>query len=153
MKRLTKLCAMVLAFALLIPIQVFASVERNSSTEIVYMDDGSYYVITIEESPTRTTYSKTSAKHYTYYSSENVAQWKVTLTGTYTYNGATSSCTAASASATVYKSSWSVASKSATHSGNQATGNYVIKLALLLGQSTNVPVTLTMSCDKNGNLT
>lgn len=153
MKRFTRICALVLVSVLLIPIQVFATVERNSSTEIVYMDDGSYYVIVIEESRTRATYSKTGSKHYTYYSSENVAQWKVTLTGTYTYNGSTSSCTAASASATIYKSTWSVASKSATRSGSTATGNFVIKLSLLLGQSTNVPVTLTLACDKNGNLT
>lgn len=51
----------------------------------------------------------------------------------------------------IYDNTWSLDSKSCSKSGNTATGNITMAKKLLLG-SGKVPITLTLSCDKNGNL-
>lgn len=120
--------------------------------ETIYFDDGSYMTIEVAYSPARATWSVTGNKQYTYYDSSSVAQWKAVLTGTFTYTGTSSTCTASSVNVTIYDSSWYVISKSASKSGNKATA------AVTMGDKADgvtimkVPVNLTLACDINGNL-
>jgi hypothetical protein len=74
------------------------------------------------------------------------------LTGTYTYNGVTSSCINAVTNVTFYKPNWVVVSENTSHSGNTASTNVVLGYNVL---GTVVPfanVNLSLSCDKDGNL-
>lgn len=123
--------------------------------DVIYYADGSYTVITIEESISsvaRTTSSKTGTKYYDHYTSGGQLQWKVALKATFTFNGTTSLCTSVQTPVvSIYANDWSVNSKSSSRSGNTATANVEMKKSGLLG-SRKYPVTFTLLCDKNGNL-
>ena len=63
-----------------------------SARSVVYLPNGSKTVEALPVSEkTRSTTS--SQKDYYCLDSDNVILWKVTLTGSFTYNGSTSSCT------------------------------------------------------------
>lgn len=122
------------------------------TVETLYFDDGSFMTIEVVYSPARATWSVTGNKQYTYYDSNSVSQWKAVLTGTFTYTGSSSTCTASSVDVTIYDSSWYVVSKSASKSGNTATGSVVMGEKAGGITVTRVPVSLTLKCDANGNL-
>ena len=142
----------VLACLLLVcalPVQAYAQQE-----EVIYYDDGSYTVITVqtESAVTRATNSRNGSKDFRHYDSGNTLCWKATLTATFSYNGSSATCTAVNSfNVTIYNSDWSVGSKSTSRSGNTAYG-YLTMSRKIVGGTQGVPVTVTLSCDKNGNL-
>lgn len=115
--------------------------------------DGSYDEIIIIQLQTPNNRAVKSGQiSRTHYTDDNEAVWKVTLTGTYTYNGVTSSCINAVTNVTFYKPNWVVVSENTSYSGNTATTNVVLGYNVL---GTVVPlanVNLSLSCDKDGNL-
>ncbi len=153
MKTLIRLTVLILLFAFLLPVAAFATDSGEEAASIIYLDDGSYFVVEIEEVSARTTYSKSGTKYYTYYDSDDVAQWKISLTASYTYNGTSATCTSTSTSYTIYVTSmWDFGSKSSSKSGNTATGNFVMLLNLIGSSTLEFSRTITLTCDKNGNL-
>jgi len=109
--------------------------------------DGDYIVVTLIPAVSRATQVK--GKEYVYYNSADVAEWVMTLTGTFTYDGRTSSCTSSRCTVTIYDDSgWELVSKSATKSGNTAYGRAVFSGP----NGLSVPVNLTLTCDKDGNV-
>lgn len=134
---------------------VFAGTQSDDFTvsrTVTYYGDGSrdetiMILETSERGGTITAYVDRD-----HYSSSNEHVWRVRLTGTFTYNGTTSSCTAASTACTFYKSGWSVMSEHTNHTGSTASN------AVLLGKKiagVTLPVTevnLTLTCDKDGHL-
>ena len=122
----------------------------NASDSVFFFNDGDYCVITVEDSMARST--KTGNKTYNYYNSDSVLQWKVVVTGTFTYNGTTSSCTSASHTVTIYKDIWHTSSQSSYKSGNSAIADVTMKKTLLGIVTSTRSVNLTLSCDKDGNL-
>ena len=150
MKYLRIMCVLLVFVSILIPVNCYA--DTLVETNITYYEDGSYLVETIESTCTRASGTKTGAKNQTYYGSSGSAEWKVTLSGTFTYTGSTSSCTASSVSVTIYNSDWYTISKSASKSGNTASA-FVTMGYKVLGITTNkVNATPTLVCDANGNL-
>ncbi len=130
-------------------VQAFAQQDK-----VIYYDDGSYTVITVHADTvlTRATNYKSGNADYRHYTSGNTLQWKATLNATFTYNGSSATCTSVnSLNVTIYSSDWSVGSKSTSKSGNTAYG-YLTMNRAIIGGTQGVPVTLTLSCDKNGNL-
>ena len=96
---------------------------------------------------------KAANELYKYYSAADELQWIVTLSADFTFNGTTSSCTyVREPKVEVYAGKWSAVSKSASKVGNVATGKVEMKKGGLF-ISKSIPVTVTLSCDKNGNLT
>lgn len=81
-----------------------------------------------------------------------IEQWKITLTGSFTYTGTGSTCTASSCNVTIYNSVWSVASKSATKSGNTAYCSARMVKKYLGATILEKPCNFTLTCDKNGNV-
>lgn len=133
----------------LLPVETFAAENR-----VVYYDDGSYEVITItvDMKETRATGTKTGMITKDRRNSDGELEWRASMKATFTYDGSTSRCTSVdSPSVVIYDNTWSLDSKSCSKSGNTATGNITMAKKLLLG-SGKVPITLTLSCDKNGNL-
>ena len=122
------------------------------AVETVYFDDGSYMIIEVNYSLARETWSVTGNKQYTYYDSDGVSRWKAVLNGTFNYTGSGATCTASSVNVTIYNSSWYTISKSASKSGNTATGSVTMGLKSAGVTVARNPVTLTLSCDANGNL-
>ncbi len=151
MKRILCTALSLLMLICLIPYPALAAEMTTADENTVYFDDGSYMVTVIEEVRTRASNTVTQTKSRTYYNSDDVAEWKITLTGTFTYNGTTSSCTSASCNVDVYASNWYTVSKSASKSGNTASCTVTMGKTFL-GITISKPVhTLTLTCDKDGN--
>ena len=145
MKGLSKLLVLILLLSFFVPANVQAVTQTK--TERIDYSDGSYIVAKITVVESRASNTKTSSKDYIYYSASDVQQWKATVIGTFTYDGTTSTCTVVSTRFIPYVSSWALDSVSKYKSGNKAIGDFYISCSLW---ETSVRVTLT--CDKNGNL-
>lgn len=90
-------------------------------------------------------------KTYFYVNNNNVVQWEVTLTATFTYNGYTSSCTSASSYSRVYEGNWSERDNNTFASGNAAVANVtMVRKILFIVVETQV-ANLVITCDKDGN--
>lgn len=139
--------------SVMIPVSAETEEVAPVSHTVVYHADGSWDEIEIVvfpgiKGPDQITGSKTN-KHY---SSSNQLIWKVTLTGTFQYDGTTSVCANAYTTVNLYQSGWTVISENTTHSGNTAhsvvtLGKYIAGALMTAGYSN-----LSLSCDKNGNL-
>lgn len=148
MKKIISWCLVVLIVFSLLPLSVFASTVED----VVYFEDGSYIEVQLEQKEARASGSKTGNKTYTYKASDGTAQWKAVLTGTFTYTGSSSTCTASSCSVTIYKTDWYTISKSASKSGNKATGTATMGRKSLGVTVDKKTANMSLSCDANGNL-
>lgn len=125
------------------------------NTEIIPLDELYYLeVITYDTtSPQVSTASTTStvegAKTHNLKNIFGSVVASYTLYATFSYNGKTSSCTSAIHNETIYDSTWSFTSATASKSGNKATGSYTAKCPSI-GQT--VSNTITITCDANGNI-
>ena len=92
--------------------------------------------------------SQGGSKTSTYYNSNYVAIFAVTVHGSFTYSyGVSSSATSASCTVTTYSTSASFQSKDAWTSGNSAYG-----YANVSYKGRNTSRTVSISCDSYGNL-
>ena len=152
MKRcfLSLVLAVILVVGML-SIECFA-VTTDSQTEIRYLDDGGYIITTIEEAGVRATDSKTGTKTNSKYNSDGSLEWQIILRGVFTYTGTTSTCKESTIAVNIYDSNYNEVSRSATKSGNTASGSATISRKVLgITVSTNT-YSISLSCDKNGNL-
>jgi len=113
---LTLLCCTVFCFP--------ASATETTKVTIEKLDNGDYIetIITYYETDDRAA-TRSGSKTNNYKNSAGDTLWSVTVHGTFTYNGTTSSCTSVSHSASAYADSWSIKSSSSSRSGNCATAN------------------------------
>ncbi|MBQ3128599.1 MAG: hypothetical protein IJN78_04610 [Clostridia bacterium] len=126
---------------------------NDEITETIYFEDGSYIVITLEETTySRATNTKSGSKTYTYTNSDNEKQWSVTLNGTFTYTGSTATCTNATISKVIYDDAWKFTSATASKSGNKATGNITAKKYFLGIAIKTVNDSITLTCSATGTL-
>lgn len=149
-----KITAFLLALFLLLQFpNSVSAVECNiRSEEIIYFEDGSSLTITILESSSRAAGTTSGSKQCTYRDSAGDLSWIATLSGTFSYTGTSSTCTSSSINVTIYDSLWYNVSKSASKSGNTATGTVTMGLKVL-GVTVSKPTyNLTLTCDKDGNL-
>lgn len=132
---------------------VSANASNESITSSVRIDlpNGDYVIETVAESTdtpiTRATNTKSGHKTSVYYNSSNVAIFGVRVDGAFSYTGTTSWSTSGSATVYIYDSSASYISKSASHSSNYASATGKVKYNYV-----TIPRTVTLYCDKNGNL-
>lgn len=82
---------------------------------------------------------------------EVIEQTETTATFSYP-SGSSAQCTAVSCSASVLSSNYAFAEKEVSKSGNCATGRFVIKRYYLGIAVETLEKTLTIICDKNGNI-
>lgn len=157
MKKTLCILLAVLVLTACIPAQsVFA--EQVPEAQIIRYADRSCMVITIREpldcsklGSGAVRANKSGSVTADYYESTGILAWTVTLTAAFTYNGTTSSCTSANVSVNIFVNSWYTASRYVSWSGNTAAAN-VTMAKTVSGTTISVPVTLTLSCDANGNL-
>ena len=152
MKRTISIFLAVVTILLALPIGAVRAAETLPTEEIIWMDDGSYIKVTVQSASTIASSTITKNKNLTYYGSDNSLQWKITLTGTFTYTGETATCTASSCTVTIYNNSWYVVSKSATKSGNKAYATVTMGRKVLGVTVDKQTYNLTLSCDKYGNV-
>lgn len=152
MKRILCAAFSFLIVVSLLPTHVFAGscIETNST---VYNEDRGYFVEEIIVIPSRASHSTTGSKVSTYYTETGTAVWKVTVTGSFTYNGTTASCTSSSCTVTILNSSWYQISKSSGRNGASATASATLGYKMNGVKVNEITRSVKLTCDKNGNLT
>lgn len=149
-RNMKKLWCCVLAVVLIMSI---IPIEGNAAeAEWITFPDGSYMTIELITSQTKASGSVTGSKKSTYYSNSGAVEWIAVLTGSFSYTGSGSTCTASSMNITIQNNAWYIASKSATKSGNTAYGSATMGLRVGGITTNTVPVSLSLNCDANGNL-
>ncbi len=126
---------------------------KNNS--VVYFKDGSYIETIITQNTDFTVYSTNTtsgSKIVTYKDSDGVAQWSATLTGYFTYNGSSATCTSSSISYNIIDSAWKISSATATKSGSEAIGNIIAKRYFLGIPTKTVEKEFTLTCSATGVL-
>jgi hypothetical protein len=142
--------SIILSIAMLIafPMTTFAATPTATSTNVITYSDGSYLVTTITKAISATTYQTTGTKTVSYYTSGNTLAWNFSVKGTFKYTGSTVTAISASASDTIYDSTWSCTSKTASYSGASATASGTFKNVTLLTRT----VSTTLTCSASGTL-
>lgn len=143
-KAISLLTAVLLVFCMALP--VMAS-ERSEETVLTF-EDGSYLVVTLDTTPLTRTTSPVATKTYTYYNVDDERQWDFTLMGQFTYDGSTSTAIQAKARTVIYNRDWSQTYADVYRVGAYAYGEAVFEHP----SDGTVPITVTIYCDKNGNI-
>lgn len=166
MKRLVALlCSFCIIFSSAISAEA-KPVDAFSHTYIEYITDDLYAEVTLSFIPEgnstdfstdkyanfslfsrRTSNRRTSSKTYTLKNSSGKVLATYTLTGTFTYNGSSSTCTRATCSTSISDSTYSFTHKTARPSGNTAIGSFTLASS---GQT--ISKTLTLTCNANGTI-
>ena len=150
------LTALIMIFALAVPVMADEITgETVESVMMEYLEDGSYYetVVTVDDTVgddsgiMSTAKTKTGSKKASYKSKSGDVLWYVKVTGKFTYNGSTSKCTSASATAASNSSSWKIIDKSSSRNGNEAKAS-----ATAQRKGVDYHRTVTLSCSKTGKL-
>lgn len=145
-----------ITLALYHPTAASAAVPTDA-TIVETFEDGSYIETVIEEatsaSSARSTTSTVSGKKTnTYRNSEGSALWSVTVTGTFTYNGSSATCTKSTVSATSYNSNWKISSSSASKSGATAKATVSAKRYADGTYIRTMTQSVSLTCSQNGTL-
>lgn len=154
MKRVFSFIFVIVLGVVMISSNAYASFDCSEKADIriVLYPDGSRLEISTTESQSFRSNFKSGAKTYTYRNSAGIIAWVATLSASFSYDGNSSTCTAASVSTSISDNSFYIVSQSATKSSNTATAFVTIGqtyLGIPISQNT---YTITLSCDKNGNL-
>lgn len=127
-------------------------VKEAAEKDVFWLADGGYVEIITESCTTFAFGTITKSKHYIRHNGDGDTLWDAKLTGTFTYDGTTSSCTNSSCSVAVYRSNWYVVSKSATKSGNTAYATVTMGRKVLGVTVDKETFNITLKCDKDGNV-
>lgn len=124
---------------------------RVISSKRIDLENGCYIIEEVsqysETVSTRATQTVSGDKTSTYYNSSSEAIFRVKVVGKFSYTGSSSWSTSASATVYIYDDSASFVSKSASYDSNYATATGEVKYNYV-----TIPRTVTLYCDKNGNL-
>ena len=156
MKRMLLLFIVITMLVGLLSVTVTASEDRPliGYSSIEYLENGDYIVTefavtqpgSLFSDSTMTTRSGSRTKNY--YNSDGTKIWSLTVNGTFSYTyGVSSTATSATATVNIFSSNASFVSKSAYTSGNTATATGTVAY-----NSVTKTMTVSVSCDKYGNL-
>lgn len=95
---------------------------------------------------------KSGSITYTKSGSSGSTIWTAILSASFTYDGTSSSCTAANLNISISSSNCYEISRSVSRSGNTATATFTIGYEILGVTYNTENYTITLSCDKDGNL-
>lgn len=149
MKKVLSILFAALFLLMLIP---SAPAKAETTTDVVYFEDGSYVVTVLQEYSTRSSNQKTASKSSTLHDPNGGSVATLTVRGTFRYDGTTATCTASTYTHQIHNSSWSLSSGSASKSGNTATAKGTFARKVLGITVDSKTLTVSLSCDKNGNL-
>lgn len=128
---------------------LFVSINSIQANEFYY-DEIIEVVDSIET--VRATQTKTAKKTAYIKNSSGAVLWSVTVTGTFSYNGTTSTCTSSSVSTSVSNSYWSIVSKSSSKSGNKASAKATAKNSINGDTIATMTKEVTLTCSPTGAL-
>ena len=120
--------------------------------DIIYLESGAY--IEVSRGVLSVTASGTTTRYVDYncFSSDGTALWNIRLSGTFTYNGTTATCTSSSCTVDIYDTSWYEISRSATKSGASAYASVEMGRKVLGITVERETYELSLTCDKDGNV-
>lgn len=150
--KLKRICAVLLTALLCVCVSIpaFAADENSRvvSRTVEQYDNGACAVITVYDNTTARGGTKNGRKDFDYYESGSLA-WTFTVYGSFSYNGSSATCTAASATCDIRDSGWKLTSNEAYPSGSAA-----IAKGVMQKKSTGKRVypTVTLTCTPNGVL-
>ena len=151
MKKGLGVFAVVVALLVAFPVAATASGTppvQASSVETIHFEDGSRLVIeTVVFQTTTRSSSRSASQTGIGYDSSGNKTCSLTLKGTFSYDGNTSSATQSTYTYTIYKSGWKKDSASASRSGATAYAEGSFSNA-----SDNLTISLSLTCDRNGNI-
>lgn len=151
MKRLLTLSLVtILLFSAVFCMSVSAQTIIKTEQNIEHLDNGDYIetTITYYETNSRAA-TRSGSKTSSYKNSLGDVLWSVTVYGTFTYNGTTSTCTSASHSTTAPGTYWSIKSVSSRKSGYSAIADATATYA---PTSTDYSMNVTLFCSPYGIL-
>lgn len=132
---------------------IIASANENAAySNIIKLNDGSYYITVIEETNNTRASTKTGSKTTRYYNSDDELLWSVTVKGTFSYTGSSAVCTASNVSTTCPASNWKISSKSSSKSGATATATATAKRYTIGVVTQTVTKKVTLTCSASGTL-
>lgn len=147
MKKL--LLGLTLVLMLILPTNINALEENYNTT---YYENGYYYEISISVTNSVARSAKEGSKTIYCKNSAGKTMWTLTVKGTFTYNGSTSSCTSASASTSITDATWKITNKSSSKSGNTAKAT-ATAICYLNGNPINSATkTVSLKCSASGKL-
>ena len=149
MKRLFSIVCLLLVCSMIFPVNANAA-ENTENT--IYFDDGSYMTIQIIENGARAASSKTGQKIYTYHATSDTILWEATLSAAFSYTGVSSQCTSAECVVVIYDTNWYEISNTTTKSANVASAELTIGRKVLGITISKETYNLSLTCDKDGNL-
>lgn len=147
--KLLKLFTTILLIFSFLP--TFSHATSTTQTEIISFEDGSYLTVELTTVQSRST-SRTASKTYHYHNLLGTEEWYATLTGTFTYDGTTSKCTLSGVTIGITDSSWYIVSRESHEEGDTAYGTVVMGVKFLGITTDKKTVNMSLTCDKNGNL-
>lgn len=100
---------------------------------------------------TQSTVTKT--KYCNYFDSNGKLLWSVSLKATFTYNHRKAVCVSSEITYEIRDSDWKMLSYTSNEDSNTATGEFSIRQYKLGVPLKLIEKTLTLTCDKNGNVT
>lgn len=146
MKRLFSILAAALLGLNLLACPALAVDDSNTYT--IFYEDGSYAIVSMNVNPSARS-NAVKDKAYTYYNPQGQRCFTYTLCAFFTYNGVTSKADSADYKATIHRQGWELDIHSEYVSGNTAYGR-----ATFTGPNgESRTASLTLTCDKNGNVT
>lgn len=159
MKRIIFIGTLICFLLLTASVPVFAAPDFNTSTSMEYLPNGDYIETSIQEStlnsrivPFSAAARTSGSKTVRYKNSAGVVQWYVKVTGCFTYNGSTSSCTSSSVEADSNVFAWQISNKSASRSNATATGRATARLYSGSTIIQTITETVNLTCSKTGAL-
>ncbi len=94
----------------------------------------------------------TETKYASYFSSDGELLWTASLTAEFSYNGKSSVCDSADTRCMICDSDWTLVSKDCSKSGNNASAAFKVKQYKLGVPLKTIEKTITLTCDKDGNI-
>lgn len=147
-----KAIAVLLAVLLVVCFSATAFAADNDgrvvSRTVEQYDNGAYAVITVYDTTTARGGSKNGYKDYKYYISGTL-QWTFTVYGSFSYDGSTATCTAASYGYNINKSEWYRVKGEAYPSGSAAIAKGTMRRT---SDGREVYPTVIITCTPNGVL-
>lgn len=130
-----------------LPVSATEPTDQLLSRSIEYLDNGDYIITEVYKSAAQLFSGTNGYKTSTYTHANGSNIFSVTVYGTFTYNGSTSSATSASATVRLINANVSFVSKNAYTSGATAFATGTVNYGGI-----NITRTVSLTCDKNGNL-
>lgn len=163
-----KLLTNIITYIALLAILLTPTTAKASTTNMDYVDDGIYCITTIEEVVNYDQSSnkkrahhveinkkksvKTAKKTNQYYDANDNLLWYVRVTGTFTYDGNTCTCTSSSVDAASNNADWVVSNKQSSKSNNIATAKATGTRYHNNKKCETITKSVTVTCSKNGTI-